>query len=155
MISSRLRPPTHDGGDLAGQSVSSAGDLNGDGFDDLIIGAYGGDGPDGTRPSAGEAIVVFGGDFLGTVVHAGTTGNDTLTGTAAAETFVGGQGDDTMIGNGGTDAFQGGEGDDLIELLTSLFAKIDGGSLSPQRTGHARRRRRHRHRLWRDRLPRP
>ena len=44
-------------GDHAGCSVSSAGDVNGDGFDDLIVGApYGDDG--GTN--AGEAYVVFG-----------------------------------------------------------------------------------------------
>ena len=43
--------------DQAGFSVSSAGDVNGDGFDDLIVGApYGDDG--GT--DAGEAYVVFG-----------------------------------------------------------------------------------------------
>src|SRR5262245_50445667 len=48
-----------DGGDESGGSVSS-GDVNGDGFDDLIIGAFGGDGPGNTRPSAGDSYVVFG-----------------------------------------------------------------------------------------------
>ena len=44
-------------GDQAGFSVASAGDINGDGFDDLVVGApYGDDG--GTN--AGEAYVVFG-----------------------------------------------------------------------------------------------
>ncbi|MBL8582792.1 MAG: FG-GAP repeat protein, partial [Rhizobiaceae bacterium] len=43
--------------DYAGYSVSSAGDVNGDGFDDLIVGAYGNDGG-GT--GAGAAYVVFG-----------------------------------------------------------------------------------------------
>jgi len=45
-------------GDLSGWSVSDAGDVNGDGFDDLIIGAYGA-GPDG-KLAAGESYVVFG-----------------------------------------------------------------------------------------------
>ena len=45
-------------GDLAGASVSSAGDLNGDGFDDLLIGAVGGD--PGGQSFAGESYVVFG-----------------------------------------------------------------------------------------------
>src|SRR5204862_288757 len=43
--------------DLAGSSVSSAGDVNGGGFADLIVGAQGGD-DGGDR--AGEAYVVFG-----------------------------------------------------------------------------------------------
>ncbi len=49
-----------DAGDLSGSSVSSAGDLNGDGFDDLIIGARSAD-PEGKR-NAGESYVVFGRD---------------------------------------------------------------------------------------------
>ena len=46
--------------DFSGASVSSAGDVNGDGFDDLIIGAEGGDGPGNTRAAAGDSYVVFG-----------------------------------------------------------------------------------------------
>jgi Ca2+-binding RTX toxin-like protein len=44
--------------DLSGFSVSSAGDVNGDGFDDLIIGAVGAS-PNGIR-AAGQSYVVFG-----------------------------------------------------------------------------------------------
>ena len=43
--------------DISGRSVSSAGDVNGDGIDDLIIGAYAAD-PNGN--SSGESYVVFG-----------------------------------------------------------------------------------------------
>src|SRR5690606_21205505 len=43
-------------GDYSGWSVSSAGDVNGDGYDDLIIGAQAAGGVD----RFGEAYVVFG-----------------------------------------------------------------------------------------------
>jgi len=114
--------------DDAGWSVSSAGDINGDGFDDLIVGAREGEGPANDKPFAGEAIVIYGGNLTGSVVFAGTSGADTLTGTAAAETFVGGQGADTMIGGGGADSFRGGEGDDLVVLGGHLPRDLDGGS---------------------------
>ncbi|SPJ27608.1 calcium-binding protein [Falsiruegeria mediterranea] len=45
-------------GDNSGGSVSSAGDVNGDGIDDLIIGARNAD--PGGRDGAGESYVVFG-----------------------------------------------------------------------------------------------
>ncbi len=52
-------------GDKLGRSVSGAGDVNGDGFDDLIVGAYQGDNG-GT--DAGEAYVIFGkASGLGTI----------------------------------------------------------------------------------------
>src|SRR5260221_3796137 len=44
-------------GDYSGVSVSAAGDVNGDGFADLLIGATGAD-PNGT--SSGASYVVFG-----------------------------------------------------------------------------------------------
>ena len=49
--------------DRAGTWVSDAGDINGDGVDDFIIGADGGD-PNGVS-DAGESYVVFGGNNIG------------------------------------------------------------------------------------------
>ena len=47
-----------DADDRSGVSVAGAGDVNGDGIDDLIIGAPGAD--PGGRYYAGESYVVFG-----------------------------------------------------------------------------------------------
>ena len=48
-----------DAGDSSGISVSSAGDVNGDGFADLIVGAPGAEAP-ARRLRVGESYVVFG-----------------------------------------------------------------------------------------------
>jgi hypothetical protein len=53
-----------DANDHSGMSVSSAGDVNGDGYDDVIIGAFWAD-PDG-KSRAGESYVVFGGQNVWT-----------------------------------------------------------------------------------------
>jgi hypothetical protein len=47
-----------DANDLSGRSVSGAGDVNGDGLADVIVGAYGAD--PGGDSGAGESYVVFG-----------------------------------------------------------------------------------------------
>jgi Ca2+-binding RTX toxin-like protein len=98
--------------------VSSAGDVNGDGFDDLIIGARG-DAPNGGY--SGASFVVFGGDFSGAATQVGTVGDDTLTGTAANDVIFAGTGADTLDGGGGTDRLSGGAGAD-----TFVARNLDG-----------------------------
>ncbi|NEP66844.1 MULTISPECIES: hypothetical protein [unclassified Moorena] len=52
-------------GNLAGFSVSSAGDINGDGIKDFAIGVPGSDSPLTDNSSAGKTYVVFGGSGVG------------------------------------------------------------------------------------------
>ncbi len=112
-----------DGGDANPvPMVSSAGDVNGDGFDDLVIGqpAYG---------AAGDnSHVVFGGNFSDAVTHLGTSAADTLTGTSKADRIVAGGGNDVIASRGGADVFYGGAGDDIIRASNLNFQLIDGGS---------------------------
>ncbi len=49
-----------EGGDQSGSSARSAGDINGDGYDDLAIGAILADGVGNGRISGGETYVLFG-----------------------------------------------------------------------------------------------
>jgi hypothetical protein len=112
--------------DASGRSVSGAGDVNGDGYADLVIGADGAN--PHLSPLAGSSFVVFGGNFTGSVTRLGTSGNDTLTGTAAAERFIGGQGNDKLAGKGGADVFEAGQGNDKITVPDLKLQKVDGGS---------------------------
>ncbi len=55
-----------DDGDSSGNSVSTAGDVNDDGFDDLIIGAPGANYTNLDGQNAfGQSYVIFGRDFTG------------------------------------------------------------------------------------------
>ncbi|MEH2058963.1 MAG: hypothetical protein V7K97_22965 [Nostoc sp.] len=102
--------------DESGWSVSSAGDINGDGIDDLIIGA-GLASPNGTR--SGQSYVLFGSKNIGsssTINLTGTPGADTLVGTPGNNIIDGLAGNDTLTGNGGQDkfVFRSGSGNDTI-----------------------------------------
>ena len=111
--------------DRSGVSVSGAGDVNGDGFDDLLVGANQAD-PNSVSDS-GASYVIFGGQGVSdsAIVYDGTS--NTLTGNGMANQIIGGAGDDTLIGNGGADVLRGGAGDDVFEISSADFAVIDGG----------------------------
>jgi Ca2+-binding RTX toxin-like protein len=94
-------------GALSGRSIASAGDVDGDGFDDLIVGAFGADG------AAGASYVVFG-HAVDAFDLVGTNGPDTLTGTNADNTLRGLGGDDTLSGLDGNDVLDGGTGVDTM-----------------------------------------
>ncbi|MEH2035882.1 hypothetical protein [Nostoc sp.] len=99
-------------GDESGGSVSSAGDVNGDGFDDLIIGASGAD-PNGSY--SGQSYVLFGRTNIdGTPEVTGTPGADTLIGTINKDIIDGKDGNDTIYGQPGTDLLIGGAGNDIL-----------------------------------------
>ena len=94
-------------GGYAGWNVRSAGDVNGDDFNDLIVGAYSCDatfnGSLGTGKNEGGAFVIYGGDFSDVATRIGTTCADALTATADDDLIVTGTGDDTITGGGVSD----------------------------------------------------
>jgi Ca2+-binding RTX toxin-like protein len=113
--------------DRTGASVSAAGDIDGDGFDDVLIGSPLNNEADGQQIGGDGAVrVIYG--FGTNVSKMGTSGDDTLTGTSATETIVGAQGNDTLNGGGGADTIRGGSGDDHVHVSSNAFFRIDGGS---------------------------
>ena len=109
--------------DRSSRSVSAAGDVDGDGFDDLIVGAY-------RNNAAGAAYVVYGADFTDQVDFLGVddVSLESITGTGSDEILIGGRGDDTIDGGAGNDVIIGGAGDDTITFDAADTLKVDAGS---------------------------
>ena len=115
-------------GDNSGFSVASAGDVNGDGADDLIMGA-----PlagNNARYTSGSAYLIYGipgtpllateqADTLAGAVRddvlAGLGGDDLLTGAGGNDTLDGGAGNDRLFGDIGSDSLSGGTGNDTLD----------------------------------------
>jgi VCBS repeat-containing protein len=106
-------------GDEFGRSVSSAGDVNGDGFDDIIVAAASGDIGGADR---GEAYIIYG------AAYGVTTTGIISDGDATANLLNGTAGDDILAGGGGADVFYAGAGNDRIRISDGSFRRIDGGS---------------------------
>lgn len=113
-------------GDASGSSVSAAGDVNGDGLTDLVVG-----GPSasfGGFSQAGRSWLILGGAsgaFAGsTIDQMGTVADDFLIGSSSSETLVGLEGVDTLCGGGGADVLLGGSGNDLLLLNASNFSAL-------------------------------
>jgi len=104
-------------GGNAGISVAAAGDVDGDGLMDLIVGAQ------GTNSSKGSAYVIHSGTTYAnhttaywTPGHKGTAASETFHGTAGEDHILAGQGNDTIYANGGNDVIYGGAGNDTVYL---------------------------------------
>jgi Ca2+-binding RTX toxin-like protein len=113
--------------DNSGQSVSGAGDVNGDGVDDLLVGAPYAD--PGGRTSAGETYIIYGrsgaeidgtdgvdrlrGDVARNAIE-GEAGNDRLEGLANDDALLGGDGRDQLFGGDGDDVLDGGAKRDIL-----------------------------------------
>jgi hypothetical protein len=91
--------------DTFGMSLSSAGDVNGDGYDDIIIGAPNNDAGGG---NAGRAYVFFGGNIINSladIILTGTAANDLFGRGVSTAGDVNGDGySDVIVGIPGQDA---------------------------------------------------
>ncbi|MDQ0463370.1 Ca2+-binding RTX toxin-like protein [Caulobacter ginsengisoli] len=114
-------------GDNTGFSVASAGDVNHDGFDDVIIGAPNSD-PLFGGANAGSAYIIFGHatTAAATVTFTGDGSADTQNGDSGADTLSGGGGADTLYGQAGIDTLDGGDGDDILNGGAGVDAMTGG-----------------------------
>ncbi len=114
--------------DNSGKSVASAGDVNADGFADLIIGASGVD--PGGDSSAGATYVVFGHKPQAAIAFFGSEAAQTTHGSDLGDVIEGNGGDDTLIGGAGDDVMRGGAGDDTYEVdsvADEVLENVDEG----------------------------
>ncbi|HYE45127.1 MAG TPA: hypothetical protein VEA44_05065 [Caulobacter sp.] len=96
--------------DRSASWAARAGDINGDGVDDLIIGATSADVNGG---NSGASYVIFGRAQL-PVIEGGTAGEDSYAGGSLDDQLSGAGGDDVLSGLGGDDLLDGGDLSDLL-----------------------------------------
>ncbi|WP_445305675.1 hypothetical protein [Microcoleus sp. SVA1_A1] len=101
---------------LVGTAVSGGGDINGDGIDDIIVGAPG----SLFQDSPGKSYAVFGSRGFGFANPnnglQGTVQDDIINGTQEDDTISGRQGNDKIFGNVGQDVLSGNLNDDYLGM---------------------------------------
>jgi hypothetical protein len=75
---------------LTSSGAMAAGDVNGDGVADLVLGASGGDGPGESRNGAGEVVVIFGRSNFPSTLDLASEADITLDGASASDQLSGG-----------------------------------------------------------------
>ena len=111
--------------DFAGVSIASAGDVNGDGLDDLLIGAYGAS-PNGVR--SGQAYLIYGQDENNPL--SGTIGLSAVGSTVAGTRF---NGVAEFYDTGVSVSSAGDVNDDgLVDLLIGAYGASPNGTSSGQ-----------------------
>ena len=109
-----------------GRSIAGIGDINGDGFDDLLLGAPYAD--PGGENAAGEAYVIFGGDFPDSVENLGTIGDDVFSITGVDKQIYSLGGNDTVNVSGSNNvSINTGAGNDTINLNGDGSANVTTG----------------------------
>jgi Ca2+-binding RTX toxin-like protein len=122
-------------GDFIGSSISLAGDFNGDGRSDLLVGAPLAD--NNGRTDSGSAYVLFsqttgGVNYIGTTLadkYAGSAFGDTISGSGRGDNLMGMAGNDIISGGAGNDILNGGTGTDTLEGGAGADSLIGGGGL--------------------------
>jgi hypothetical protein len=111
--------------DVSSWALAGGGDFDGDGFGDVVIGAYQADVPE---LAGGRAYVVRGGDWMMLGRTLGTAGPDMILATAMPDRIFTGQGDDQIEAPfAAGDLFSLGAGDDSIAIGNTDFLHVDGG----------------------------
>ena len=122
--------------DLLGDSVSGAGDVNADGFDDVIVGSWGdGDKWDGRARVYsgvdGSVLYAFGGDSAGDRLGVAVSGAGDVNGDGYHDVIVGADGDDRNgFSSGSARVYSGFDGSPLYTLYGDSTYGLFGTSVS-------------------------